>query len=359
MPSFHRLTIKDIRRETQHAVSIAFYIPDTVADRFVFRHGQYLTLEACISGERIRRCYSICSGEDDGEVRVAIKEVAGGRFSRFANRVLKIGDALNVMEPAGRFTFSLDPTSSRTYLAVACGSGITPIMSISKTVLAREPNSRILLIYGNRTREDTIFLAELEGLIDRYPGRFDVRHVFSREALDASQPHGRIDGEKVSAILLDRFGIDAPSHTFLCGPDTMIESVRERLHNDGVNPSSIYSERFSPVSLTGATKSSSNDVRLAGDFENLDVEVRLDGHVFVIDIKAGETIVEAACRAGINVPFSCNAGMCCTCRAKILDGQVVARPGHALDSSEVDVGFVLTCQVCPATQGVVIDYDAQ
>lgn len=359
MPPFHRLTIKGIRRETPLAVSITFSIPDTVADRFVFRHGQYLTLEANISGERIRRCYSICSGEGDGEVRVAIKEVVGGRFSRFANQVLKTGDELDVMEPTGQFTVPLEPTSARTYLAVACGSGITPIMSICKTVLAREPNSHIMLIYGNRTPEDILFRSELKELLDRYPARFNVNHVLSREAFDASQPRGRIDGEKVSAFLSGRCGIDAPNHTFLCGPHAMVESVRERLHKDGVSPSTIHSELFSSVSPTGATASSLNKASLPSDCESLDTEIRLDGHVFVIGVKAGETIVEAARRAGVDVPFSCNAGVCCTCRAKILDGQVLARTSHALDSSEVDAGFVLTCQACPATRGVVIDYDAQ
>jgi len=365
---FHRLTVKDVRRETPDAVSIAFEVPDDLAGRFAFRHGQYLTLEAEIGGERLRRSYSICSGLDDGEIRVAVKKVDGGRFSAFANEALKAGATIDVMVPMGRFTVPLDPEAERTYLAVAAGSGITPVLSIVKTVLAREPKSECVLVYGNRTQGDILFREALDDLKDRFLSRLSVHHVLSREHGDVELLNGRIDGDKIAAIAGRAVGIGEIDHAFLCGPWGLVDDVRRRLTAEGLAPERIHAELFTPADGAPATRTTvaaggaaRAEVATAGTVPSAAgaaAEIVLNGRRTPVAVAAGETIVEAAQRAGLDVPYSCKGGMCCTCRAKVVEGAVDMAVNYSLEPWELAAGFVLTCQSRPVGGKVVVDYDA-
>lgn len=366
---FHRLTVKDVRRETPDAVSIAFDVPAELSERFSFRQGQYLTLEAEVGGERVRRSYSICSGLDDGEIRVAVKKVDGGRFSAFANEALKAGETIDVMVPMGRFTVALDPEAERTYLAVAAGSGITPVLSIAKTVLARETKSRLILVYGNRTQGDILFREALEDLKDRFLARLSVHHVLSREHGDVDLLNGRIDGDKIAAIAGRAVGIGEIDHVFLCGPWGLVDDVRRRLTAEGLAPERIHAELFTPADGAPATRTtvaaggaaSRTEAPAGADAaasRGAAAEIVLNGRRTPVAVAAGETIVDAARRAGLDVPYSCKGGMCCTCRAKVVEGAVDMAVNYSLEPWELEAGFVLTCQSRPVGGKVVVDYDA-
>ncbi|HZB92748.1 MAG TPA: FAD-binding oxidoreductase, partial [Stellaceae bacterium] len=242
-PQFHRLTIADIRRETPDAVSIAFAVPDALAEAYRFSPGQHVTVKLPLAGEEVRRSYSICSGLDDGELRIAIRKQEGGTFSTFANEELKPGDVLEVMTPSGHFTTPLDPAAERLYLGIAAGSGITPLLSLVKTVLARETRSRFFLLYGNRTTESIMFREALEALKDRFLERLSVTHVLSREAQDVPALAGRIDAEKLT-LLLGAVPVAAIDHAFLCGPSALLEAAERTLRALGLPPERIHLERF-------------------------------------------------------------------------------------------------------------------
>ncbi|RWD51772.1 MAG: 2Fe-2S iron-sulfur cluster binding domain-containing protein [Mesorhizobium sp.] len=353
---FHQLTVSQIRRETANAVSLVFDIPQALALRFAFTPGQYLTLEATIHGERLRRPYSICSGLDDGEIRVAVKEVAGGRFSSFINRTLQLGDVLGVMEPKGRFGVASVPKSGRIILGVVAGSGITPIFSIARTVLAREPHSQFLLVCGNRQRKDVILGAQIERLRRVYSPRLIVHHVFSREYSELEKFRGRIDGYKLAAILNDA-GVPASiiDHALLCGPPDMMVQQSAALQTMGLAPDRILAETFS---VAADTKLETNDLSPEENATTRRVDIRLGGRSTSIDVRSGETIANAARRSGVDVPYSCGAGTCCSCVAKIVAGSVEAAPATTLETWEREAGLVLTCQSRPTSDGLVVDYDA-
>jgi ring-1,2-phenylacetyl-CoA epoxidase subunit PaaE len=359
-PRFHTLTVREVRRETPEAISIAFDVPPALRDDYRFAPGQHVTLRARISGEECRRSYSICSGLDDGELRVAVKTVAGGRFSTFANRGLRPGDPLDVMTPMGRFTVPLDPGAARTYLAVAAGSGITPILSIIKTVLAREPRSRVLLLYGNRTTGSILFKGELEDLKDRYLGRLTVLHVLSRETLDVPLLSGRIDAAKLGTVLKRVLPARSIDHAFLCGPYGLIEEARAALEARGLPPERVHVELFTPADdahrPAGALGAHPADA--AGADHAAEAELVLGGRRHRLGLLAGETIIEAAHRAGIEAPYSCKGGMCCTCRARLVEGEVRMATNYSLEPWELAAGFVLTCQSRAVSDRVVVDYDA-
>lgn len=358
-PKFHSLAVADVRRETDDTVSIAFAVPDDLKPAYTHAHGQYLTLRTHIGGEEVRRSYSICSGVDDGELRVAIKQVPGGLFSTWANEGLKPGDALDVMTPMGRFTVPVDPGASRTYLAFAAGSGITPVMSILKTVLAREPKSRFVLVYGNRTVPSIIFREELEDLKDRYLARLSLHHVLSREPDESGLLSGRIDKdlvEQACRTLVDPADLDA---VFVCGPQGMIETVRATLIEHGTPPDRIHVELFT----TGIDTTRRAPVQQHQPVEALtdacDVTVVLDGKQRRFALPYGtDVILDAAHRAGADLPYSCKSGVCCTCRAKVVEGKVEMAQNYSLEPWEVEAGYVLTCQSRPLTDRVVIDFDA-
>ncbi len=350
-PRFHRLRIREVRRETPECVSLAFDVPAELAAEYRFVQGQHLNVRAVLDGEEVRRSYSICSGVDDGELRVAIKKVPGGRFSVWANEALKAGDAIDVMTPEGRFFTPLQPDAARHYVAFAAGSGITPVLSLVRTTLAREPRSRFTLVYGNRRLASTMFHEALWELKDRYLSRFVIYNVFSREAQEVELFNGRIDAAKTRAFLdtlIPAAGID---EAFVCGPASMIDEVEAALLEAGVAREHVHVERFG---VPGGAAAPVDDA----DAAEARVTLVVDGVRREIDFHRGQhSILEAGRAAGIDLPFSCQGGMCSTCRAKLLEGEVRMAKNYALEPHEVAAGFVLTCQSYPLTSRVVVSFD--
>jgi len=358
MSRFHALTVKDVRRETPDAVSIAFELPADAAEAYRFRPGQYLTLRRDFDGVEARRSYSICSGLDDGELRIAVKKVPGGLFSCFANDNLAPGMTLDVMTPDGRFTADPEPEAAHDYVAFAAGSGITPVLSIVRTILMREPKSRFTLFYGNRDRNAVIFREELEDLKDRYLERFTLIHLLSREAQDVALLHGRLDGERIKALaekgLFDPKAVDA---FFFCGPGDMIEQGRAALTALGVPEEKLRFELFTPAEGSAPRPPRSQAAETAAQ-EGVEIEAHLDGALHSFRLSAeDESVIDAAHRQGIELPYSCKGGMCCTCRAKVVEGAVEMAQNFSLEPWELEAGFVLTCQSRPLTKKLVLDYD--
>lgn len=349
---FHRLKIADVRRETPEAVSIAFSVPRELNEAYRFSPGQHLTLRTTVNGAEVRRSYSICVSPDDGELRVAVKKVDGGLFSTLANEAIKSGDEIDVMTPQGRFGVALDPKAARTYVAIVAGSGITPVMSILRTVLTHEPRSRVVLIYGNRTTQSIIFREALEDVKDRFMRRFTVHHVLSRERQEIALLDGRIDGDKLDTLLhtLPQGGID---HAFLCGPGGLIEDGKAALLRAGVPAERIHVEYFSADGSPVATRAAYT----AADAQEANVDIVLNGTHHSIPVHGGETIIDAGLRAGLEMPYSCRGGMCCTCRAKVTAGEVRMDTNYSLEPWELEAGYVLTCQSHPVTPKVALDYD--
>lgn len=353
---FHRLKIADVRRETPDAVSIAFAIPQALADLYRFQPGQHLTLRATVNGEDVRRSYSICTGLDDGELRVAVKKVEGGRFSVFCNEAIKAGDEIDVMTPQGRFGVMPDPSVARTYLAVVAGSGITPVASIMRTLLKREPSSRFVLIYGNRNANSIIFKDDLEDLKDRFLSRVSIHHVLSREEQDVGILNGRIDQGKIEGILRAVAPAQTIDHVFLCGPGALIEESRAVLGKLGIPAERIHTEYFSTDGLPVVQKA---PVRARTEpAGGAKAHVTLNGTNFTLSVREGETVVDAGLREGHEMPYSCRGGMCCTCRAKLVSGEVRMDQNFSLEPWELEAGFVLTCQSHPVTSDVTLDFDA-
>jgi ring-1,2-phenylacetyl-CoA epoxidase subunit PaaE len=350
-PRFHRLRIKEVRRETPECVSLAFDVPAELASEYRFVQGQHLNLRATLDGEEVRRSYSICSGVDDGELRVAIKKVPGGRFSVWANERLAAGEAIDVMTPEGRFFTPLDAARPRHYVAFAAGSGITPVLSLARSTLAREPGSRFTLVYGNRRLASTMFHEALWELKDRYLARFEIYNVFSREEQEVELFNGRIDAAKARAFLEALIPVDGIDEAFVCGPASMIDEVEGALVAAGVPRSHVHVERFG---VPGAAVAAVDDAEAA----EARVTLVVDGVRREIDFHRGQhSILDAGRAAGIDLPFSCKGGMCSTCRARLLEGEVKMAKNYALEPHEVAAGFVLTCQSYPLTERVVISFD--
>ena len=351
-PKFHSLKVAEVRRETADAISLRFEVPAELADDYRFVQGQHLTLKASVGGEELRRSYSICAGVDDGELRVAIKKIGGGVFSSWANESLKAGDAIEVMTPEGRFHTELDPANARHYVAFAAGSGITPVMSLIKTTLKTEPNSRFTLIYGNRRQNSVIFSEALEDLKDRYMTRFTLYHVFSREEQEVPLFNGRLDRARVGAFVDTLVPADTIDAAFICGPGAMIDEVEAGLLASGLAAERIHLERF------GVPDSGPAHHVEAGDAPQARVTVIVDGLRREMDFRAEDpSILDVALAAGLDLPFSCKGGVCCTCRARVLEGKVRMDKNFSLEQPDVDDGFVLTCQAHPLTERVVISFD--
>lgn len=357
MNRFHSLTVRDVRRETADAVSIAFDVPEDVRERFSFEPGQYLTLRAEMNGEEIRRSYSICSALGDGEVRVAVKQVDGGVFSTFANQNLQAGSSLEVMEPEGRFKTAVQGEVSRTVLALAAGSGITPILSIVKSILEGESDSQVTLIYGNRDTASILFREALEDLKDRFLSRFQLYNVLSRESQDIELLHGRV-GPDTLKTFVDRKLIDLSSidNVFICGPGSMSEELMATLQEIGVAEEKLHREVFTPdgspppVASARAQKAAEEGVRIA---------VQIDGSMRSFTMGAEDaSVIEASERAGIDLPYSCKGGMCCTCRCKVLEGEAEMAVNYSLQPWELEAGFILSCQARPLTETLTLDFDA-
>jgi ring-1,2-phenylacetyl-CoA epoxidase subunit PaaE len=353
-PRFHRLAVSELRRETPDAVSLTFAIPKELEQDYRFSPGQYLTLRTTMDGEEVRRSYSICSGPDDGELRIAVKKVDGGAFSNWAADELSCGDVLDVMTPTGRFGVASAPTEARIHVGFAAGSGITPILSIVKGVMALEPNSRFFLFYGNRSTGGMLFRETLEELKDRFIERLSVFHVISGEEQDIPILHGRLDGEKVRVLLRSLVGTESIDHLFICGPSGMSEEIEATCRDIGIPADRVHVERF--VSEFGG-KPRPKMVVPAGAPPKAMAALIIDGKRREVPVAEGEAILDAALRAGVDLPFACKGGMCSTCRARLVEGEAQMEVNYSLEPWELEKGFVLTCQARPTSDRVVVDYD--
>src|SRR6266403_3438757 len=354
VPRFHRLTVNDLRRESSDAVSLTFAIPKELADDYRFNPGQYITLRTTMDGEEVRRSYSLCSGPEDGELRIAVKKVDGGAFSNWAADELKAGDELDVMTPTGRFGVAPAPNQPRTYVGFAAGSGITPILSIVKGVLAREPKSGFFLFYGNRTASGMLFREALEELKDRFIDRLSVFHVISGEEQDIPILHGRLDGEKIRVLLRSLVPAQSVDHVFICGPTGMSEEIEAICRAIGIASDRIHVERF--VSEFGGKPRAKTVVPVTAPPKALAALI-IDGKRREVPVAEGEAILDAALRAGMDLPFACKGGMCSTCRAKLVEGNVQMEVNYSLEPWELQAAFILTCQARPTSDKVVVDYD--
>lgn len=352
-PHFHALRVADVRRETDECVSLALEVPAGLADRFRFTQGQYLNVRREIGSAEVRRSYSICSGLDDGELRIAVKEVPQGQFSGWANRELAAGMTLEVMPPEGRFFVPLDPARARHYVAFAAGSGITPVLSLARTILAREPRSWFTLVYGNRTLASVIFNEALEDLKDRYMARVALYHVFSRDVQAVDLFNGRVDGAKAGRFLDTLIPPESIDEAFICGPASMGDELKAVLESRGVPAARIHLERFGapPAAAQARTRPEP-----AGRPAN--VTVIVDGLRYGLDLpEDGPSVLDAALKAGADLPYACKAGVCCTCRARLVEGEVRMDANYTLEPAEIAAGFRLTCQSHPVTPKVVLDFD--
>lgn len=353
---FHLLKIKDVRKETADCVSVCFEIPDELLSQFQFKEGQNITLKKSISGEEIRRSYSICTAPHENQLRVAIKKVEGGLFSQFANDELKNGDMLDVLPPTGKFNAKVDGNKTGNYLAIAAGSGITPIISIIKHTLQTQPLSNFTLIYGNKNRGSIIFFEELEALKNKYIRRFNFINVLSREKTDAAVFYGRIDENKLAS--LERI---VPYHSFndiyLCGPEALIFSSKDFLEKKGIDKKNIHFELFTtPGQVQG--KKITDAVKATDLGPTSNVTIKLDGRSFSFDLPYnGQSILDGALQQGADLPYACKGGVCATCRAKLISGEVDMEVNYALEPEEIEQHFILTCQSHPKTEKVIVDFD--
>ena len=355
-PRFHWLPVADVRSETPDAISLTFDIPADLRPLYAFRAGQYLTLRTTLDGMELRRSYSICSGEDDGELRIAIKRQEGGVFSIWAHDTFKPGLLVQVMSPTGRFGIPAHPPGPRMHLAISAGSGITPVLSVMKTVLSREPESRCLLFYGSRATTEIMFRDVLDDLKDRYLSRLAITHILSRERQEIDILNGRLDREKLNTLLPRTLGGAAIDHAYVCGPFGMIDAAQATLTGLGLSPHQIHIERFHSA-LSGRPQPPRPLRPEAKPYAIASVIV--DGARAEVPVAEGEVVLDAALRTGLDLPFSCKGGMCTTCRAKLLEGRVEMEVNYSLEPWELEAGFVLTCQSRPTTPRVVIDYDQQ
>jgi ring-1,2-phenylacetyl-CoA epoxidase subunit PaaE len=354
MPVFHPLAVRDVRRETDDTVSIAFDVPADLADAYAFAAGQHLTIRMRgPDGDEVRRSYSICSAPHEGELRVAVKHLPGGVFGAYANTRLRPGEVLDVMTPAGRFTTRLDPAGAKHYLGIAAGSGITPVISLLKAILETEPASRFTLVYGNRGVSSIIFRDELDDLKNRFLGRLHVVHLFSREAQEVPLLNGRVSGDKVRELARALIDVASVDDAFVCGPEPMTLEVRDTLVELGVDPRHVHLELFGTVAPSRVPPSATADT---GPRRHLTIV--LNGVKTEVEMAASQTVLEAGEAAGLELPFSCRAGVCSTCRAKVCDGAVEMDRNYALEPWEVEAGFVLTCQSRPTADALTVDYDA-
>ncbi|MGE3334611.1 MAG: 1,2-phenylacetyl-CoA epoxidase subunit PaaE [Rhodospirillaceae bacterium] len=354
---FHQLKIADVRRETSDAVSILFQIPEELKEKFQFRPGQHLTLKVDINGEEVRRNYSVCVAPHENELRIAVKEVPQGRFSSWANREIKAGHVIDAMPPHGSFTWTFEKAKKRRYLLMSGGSGITPILSLLKTGLAEEPDSEFVLFYGNRASHTIMFLEELANLKDRYMSRFELYHFLDEEEGEVELFNGRLDLAKASEALNLLVGDRALDAVFICGPGPMMTAAEEAVKKHGIPAEKILIERFTADGLPAPVQDPSV-AALEKKSQGSKVQVRIDGRLRTLayDTSKG-SILENARSAGLPAPFACKAGVCATCKAKVIEGEVQMKTNYGLAPEDLAQGFVLTCQAFPVSDKVVLDYD--
>lgn len=357
MARFHPLKVTDVRRDTRDAVVVTLAPRDDDRALFDFTQGQYLTFRRDFDGEELRRSYSICAGLDEGVLRVGIKRVEGGAFSTWANENLKPGDEIEAMPPMGKFFAPLDPQAARQYVGFAGGSGITPLLSIIKTVLAREPRAEFTLVYANRQVSTIMFREELEDLKNIYLGRFSVIHVLEQEGQEIDLFTGRIDAEKMKGLFTHWLDAKAIDTAFICGPEPMMLAVAASLRDHGLRDDQIKFELFASGQPGRAkAKAVSRDAITPGT--GTQATVTLDGTTRSFEMpRGGQSILDAAIAAQMDAPYSCKAGVCSTCRCKVLEGEVEMAVNHALEDYEVRAGYVLSCQATPLSDRVVVTYD--
>ena len=362
-PSFHALTVSERRAETADSVSLAFDVPPALRETYRFLPGQFLTLRASVDGEDLRRSYSICAPvsryESAGELRVAIRRVPGGRFSNWLNDKVQPGQVLDVMTPDGRFHVPLRPTLARHHVGFAGGSGITPMMSLIGTLLEAEPESRFTLVYGNRATQTVMFVEALEDMKNRHMGRLSLYHVLSEEPLEVELLNGMLDVAKCREFLDTVIPVASIDEAFVCGPDPMMNAAEAALRGAGLDPSRIHIERFGvPLPATGSLLAAQALAPGAGNAPRAQVELVVDGKRRRLRVPYdGQSILDAGLAAGMNLPYSCKGGVCCTCRARVLEGEVRMERNYTLEAHEIADGFVLTCQSHPVSEHVVISYD--
>ncbi len=352
MHKAHELAVSAIDFNTPETAVITLTVPDALKSDYIYKQGQHLTFIQDINGEEVRRSYSICSSVREAELKVAVRKVDDGRFSTFVTKKLVVGDKLMVMKPAGHFYVDLDENVSNTYAAFASGSGITPIISIIKTTLETEPKSRFFLFYGNRTSRSTIFRNEISFLKNMYVDRFSFWHFLSQEDLEMDFFQGRLDGEKVKGINDKIIDLKAVDQAFICGPEAMIDDVNSSLLDAGMNKDTVHFEKFMSE---GQAPVVSERVQKAGGNANLTIIV--DGDEFHVETDKKVAILDAALHDGADVPFACKGGVCCTCRAKVLSGEVDMTLNQGLEPEEVEAGYVLTCQSFAVSDEVVLSFD--
>ncbi|HEU0126114.1 ferredoxin--NADP reductase [Flavobacterium sp.] len=348
MPSFLKLIIKEVKRETVEAVSILFNVPEELKSDYKFIAGQYINLKLTLDNQEIRRAYSICSAPDSGELRIAVKAVKNGLFSQFANTKLKAGDVLEVGQPEGKFTFEPDAERQRNYAAFVAGSGITPVLSIIKSVLKNEPQSSFVLVYGNRTPEQTIFYQELHDLQLQYVGRFFVHYVFS-QAKAENALFGRIEKSAVNFVLNNKHKELQFDKFYLCGPEEMINTVSNVLKEKNVKESAIKFELFT---------SSSEEQAIQGSQEgHTKITVLVDDEETTFEMSKKQTILDAALKQGVDAPYSCQGGICSSCLGRVTTGSAEMTKNSILTDSEIAEGLILTCQAHPTSETIYVDYD--
>jgi ring-1,2-phenylacetyl-CoA epoxidase subunit PaaE len=357
MSGFYPLEVADVRRETDSAVSVRLNVPASLAPQFAFRPGQHLTLRADIDGEEVRRTYSLCRAPLDNEIRIAIKEIAGGRFSTWANRTLRRGAVIDVMPPSGSFTLAATDLPAAHHVGFAGGSGITPILSILRTLLQQSDQARFTLFYANRSVGSIMFLEELAGLKNRFMDRFQLFHFLEEEQEDIELFNGRMDAARMADILTLLVKPHEIAAAYVCGPAPMMAAVESGLKAAAVPEERIRIERFSADRSPAETVAYLRDVESSAD--GVAFEVRIDGRRRSLRFdRALGSILDNARAAGMAAPYACKAGVCATCRARVLAGDVHMGPADGLSQAERTQGYVLTCQTIPTGPGVVIDFDA-
>ena len=356
-PFFHELRVAAVDRLTDDAVAVTFQVPDELREAFTFQAGQHLTVRRLVDGVDVRRSYSICSSPEEldrtGRLRIGVKQVSGGAFSTYA-QTLHEGDAVDVLPPLGHFTTAFDPTRSRHYTALVAGSGITPVLSLVATALATEPESRFTLVYGNRYARSVMFTEELADLKDRYRTRLHLVHVLSREPQDAELLSGRIDADRLERLLDSLVPADNVDEWFLCGPYGMVIDAKTVLGGRGVPDDRIHTELFHVEDAPVERRAPEPDV----DQKDAEVTILLDGRASTFTMRRDERVLDAALRVRGELPYACKGGVCSTCRAKLVEGQVTMARNFALEPDELAAGYVLTCQSSPVTDHLKVDYDA-
>jgi len=355
MARFHPLTVTDIHKTIRDAVVVTLKPANDDKAAFDFTQGQYLTFRTEIEGQELRRSYSICAGKDDGVLQVGIKRVKGGAFSTWANDNLRVGDTIEAMPPMGNFFTAIEPDKAKSYLGFAGGSGITPVLSIVKTVLAREPKSRFTLVYANVGVNTIMFREELEDLKNLYMGRFTVIHVLERDAQEIELFTGRVDAEKCGQLFASWIDIHSVDTAFICGPEPMMLAIAGALRDHGLTDEQIKFELFAAAQPGRLNRKPEADKTAEGT--QVEVSITLDGATQTLPMSRDQSVLQAALAHNLDAPYACTAGVCSTCKCKLLEGEVEMRANHALEDYEVERGYILSCQSYALTDRIVVDYD--